>query len=1049
LKKRLAHNCLAIIFFINICFVDLLLLGDEATKSSASTVSAVVAPVAEKWAVPESGKINIGADFDLSRQGAEISRKLIEGFELAFYEANKSGGINGRPLELRAKDDESNPAKARENISDIRKFYKTDLIIGPFSWAVMAKLMDLVNNGEILSLFPWVSNTDVRRPRAKNIINYQLGAYQEFSAVARTLIEKVHPKKVAIAYFSDIPAQYIDMLCKLNGIKNYISIVHEATNADFSKQIGLIDKEKPEALVLMTPPASSMSLMRALGDRINNMTVAANSGSVGAFFDDFVRSKAKSYIVGRGAPNLAMQGRTIDMPDKNAPGGKRTITLTIIDEYKALIADKKAEGIELELPNDETRFMGYISGRLLVMMLRKVQGVITKEKIMAVAETMQDISLGGLPLSYDLLRHQFSNYVWIDDGSDKWVPYYVGDVPFPPGFLTPEEIVIKNEIEAGSKKQKESMPQAVPVAVPAPTTPATTAQLPVTPSVPAIPQVVPVAVPVQSSVIPSAPAMPQAVPVVVPASTTSATTAQLPVAPSVPAIPQAVPVAIPAQSPAIPSAPVIPVPTVQHAVVPAVTVMPQVAPTVPAIEVSAKARSVSVARKSRDRRVIPRIFENLTEVERYAAKLDEFPEPDNTDLENPDFDTYLKTMVPNWISRQLEGKVGLRSAGWSASGFKELLEIVLIRRENQGCNGRFVQTMKPKPGDEFLIIGELHGAFHSSLRDIRDWVSKQWMTEDFKIIMPNYFVVINGGVVSRSPYTLETLTLLLRLMYMNPDRVIYIRGVHEDKEHWEHYGLKKELKVRAAHISSEKIPLQKLVNRFFVSLPLALYLLGEEKEKVLPVVRISGYGRDTKELDEKNFAGLLAHSSCTFCQINNKKHSDVMIDVRALIRGEQFLKQVKINQGLIPSDKEEGAMSWILLSCPTGIYRSLFGFNYDTYVLMSIYESFYDWTLALYSQDVRDLDGFKRVKVVKLISGTEVADEKVKEGRVKELQQQLQETVKQIEVIKKDLSEIEKSAQPVQPATTGIVTSSAPPLPANVPAPVAVPAETVVQPAKQ
>lgn len=409
---------------------------------------------------------------------------------------------------------------------------------------------------------------------------------------------------------------------------------------------------------------------------------------------------------------------------------------------------------------------------------------------------------------------------------------------------------------------------------------------------------------------------------------------------------------------------------------------------------------------------VPRIFDNLSSVEQYAAKLDEYPDPDNDDLENPDFSSYLQTRVPSWLSRQLESNIGLRMGGWSASGFKELIEVVTNMRENAGYHGRFFQTMKPHAGMRFLILGELHGAFHSFLQDLRDWVKKGFINEKFKILQPDLFIVINGGVASRSPYILETLTLIARLLYVNPERVIFDRGVHEDKERWKHYGLKKELKIRAEHIDPEKIPLAKLMNRFFGTLPLALYLIDGKTDKVLNVVRISNYGRDAKELSEKNFSAILEGETCAICPIE-KRTSDITIDVRAIIRGEQFLKQANIAQGLVQYGKEEGATSWFLLSAPTGTYRALLQFFYDTYVILTIYESLDDWTMALYSQDVRERLGFKRVKVVKLVSGIELPDEAVEENKVKVLQQKLQETVKEIDQIRKDLSTLEEEKTPM------------------------------------
>ncbi len=425
----------------------------------------------------------------------------------------------------------------------------------------------------------------------------------------------------------------------------------------------------------------------------------------------------------------------------------------------------------------------------------------------------------------------------------------------------------------------------------------------------------------------------------------------------------------------------------------------------------------------------PALFEKLSDVEAYAATLDEYPAIDNNDWEKPDHQSLLESLVPNWTMRQLE-KLGITHGPWSVLLFKRLLKIVASKRMNDGFQGRFAQKIVPSPATEFIIFGELDGAFFSFIRDLRSLVNQNKMNNSFKIIKDDCYFVIDGDAVVRGPYLLEMFTLILRLMYVNPTHVIYVIGELEDKERWQDYGLKEELKIRAAHISNEKIPLQKNVQKFFDTLPLALYLIDGKTDQTINAVRISSYQRDEKVLEEKKFAAALVDPEKNVFSIYQKGKTDIEVDIRAILRRDPLLQaQHRETRGLVQYSKEGGATSWALLSSPTGTYRTLLHFYYDSYVILTTYKLLQDWTLTLYGQDVRLMTGIRPLKVVNLLSGTELSEAKIQANIIQGLQEKLKATVNEI-------GDIEKQLAAISPTIGGTTLPSA-----------AVPAPTISVPA--
>lgn len=447
------------------------------------------------------------------------------------------------------------------------------------------------------------------------------------------------------------------------------------------------------------------------------------------------------------------------------------------------------------------------------------------------------------------------------------------------------------------------------------------------------------------------------------------------------------------------------------------------------------------------------VFDSLTKIEQYAKFITEYPNPDNSDWENPDFSTYYAHLLSHKFYKTLKLSGNVKQL-WTAKGFKSLLEKMVAMREYFGYQGRFVMKISPLPGTRMIIFGEIHGAFHSLVRDLKALKQIGYIDENLKIIEPDCFIVFNGNISSRSSYILETFTVILRLMYVNPDKVIFIRGSQEDKERWSNYALKNELKIRISGFFDGKIPFYDLVNNFFNTLPLALYLVASQTPKNIDLVRISNYGTDFRELSEKEFADFFTHPevSTSIIEEGSRRKSSVDINLRALIRGEQFYKSQYVpSTGLQLAGKEEGATCWVIMSSPTQAYQVLFQSFYDAFVLLTTFESLDDWTLTLFNRDIREFEPIKKTKVFKLVSGIELTsnealqsqlnmyheritylkdkilslDESLKTGRISQLKQELaflqeKPTVKE-EAAKKGKGLTKPQAKPgAEFAATGI-----------------------------
>ena len=77
------------------------------------------------------------------------------------------------------------------------------------------------------------------------------------------------------------------------------------------------------------------------------------------------------------------------------------------------------------------------------------------------------------------------------------------------------------------------------------------------------------------------------------------------------------------------------------------------------------------------------IFDSLPKIEQYAQYIAEYPHPDNTDWENPNFSTYYEDLNSNKFYKTLKQSSGTKPL-WSLKGFKSLLEQVTTMRRYNG-----------------------------------------------------------------------------------------------------------------------------------------------------------------------------------------------------------------------------------------------------------------------------------------------------------------------------------------------------------------------------
>lgn len=132
----------------------------------------------------------------------------------------------------------------------------------------------------------------------------------------------------------------------------------------------------------------------------------------------------------------------------------------------------------------------------------------------------------------------------------------------------------------------------------------------------------------------------------------------------------------------------------------------------------------------------------------------------------------------------------------------------------------FAQRLEIPPGTRVFLHGDLHGDIHALIAFL-DLLHRQGDLDGFRLTRPDVRILFLGDYTDRGRHGVEVLYTLLRLKLANPDRVVLVRGNHEDLTLVAQYGFLAEIEGKYGRAFDAR----RLV-RFFDFLPVVLYLAG-------------------------------------------------------------------------------------------------------------------------------------------------------------------------------------------------------------------------------
>jgi branched-chain amino acid transport system substrate-binding protein len=360
-----------------------LLLAATATSRTARAEDGVAAD-----------RILFGQAVALEGPSAALGTGMRDGILAAFKETNAAGGVNGRRLELIARDDGYDPNKSIEAANALLDHDKVFALIGSVGTPTSAAVEPIALARSVPFIGPFTGASFLRSAGHSNVINLRASYAQETEEMLERLTKDLKVSRVAILYQDDAYGRAglegLQAALAKRGMELAAEGTYERNTTAVKSALLAIRKAAPQAVVMIGAYKPCAEFIR-LARQVKFDPLFLNVSFVGS------EALAKE-LGGAGAGVLVTQ--VVPLPyDTGIPLIKRyQAALT------AAVPDAAPGFVSLE---------GYLAGRLAIMGLERTTGEPTRQAFLAVFQQVAEFDLAGLTLHYGPGRNYGSDTVFV------------------------------------------------------------------------------------------------------------------------------------------------------------------------------------------------------------------------------------------------------------------------------------------------------------------------------------------------------------------------------------------------------------------------------------------------------------------------------------------------------------------------------------------------------------------------------------------------------------------------------------------------------------
>lgn len=313
---------------------------------------------------------------------ASVNGKMMNAY---FNMVNARGGINGRKIKFISLDDEFSPPKTVEQTRKLIEEEGVFAIIGSLGAPTNAAVQKYLNQRKVPSLLLITSASGFTDPKKSP---YSMGYYPssriEASTYAKYLLENKPTAKIGVLYQNDdFGKDYLSAFKTALGSAAATMIVHESSyevsTPSIDSQIIALKGSGADTLLDITTQkfgAQAIKKVHDLGWKPLHLidVIASSKGAV---------LKAAGLDISTGLITASV----VKDPDNPQSAGDKDVA-----EYRSFMAKWYPDGD----PSDTNTVWAYTSAQLATIILERCKDNLTRENLMKVATSLQDVRLAML-----------------------------------------------------------------------------------------------------------------------------------------------------------------------------------------------------------------------------------------------------------------------------------------------------------------------------------------------------------------------------------------------------------------------------------------------------------------------------------------------------------------------------------------------------------------------------------------------------------------------------------------------------------------------------
>lgn len=337
-------------------------------------------------------RITLGMVNVQSGPASGLGKGMLAGARAVFDDVNAKGGIHGRQIELIVRDDGYEPNRAIEETLEVIEGDEVFSLFGYVGTPTANAVLPIVRDYEIPLVGLFTGAGTLRRPVTRQVFNVRASYDDEAEAMVAHFL-KNGAKTVAVFYQDDgfgkaVLSGTVKALEK-RGMAVHATGTFKRNTLAIKQGLASLLKARPDAIVMVGPYAPLAAFVkeaRAADLKAQMATVS------------FVGTENLLNAVGE-AGNGVVVTQVVPFPYH--------------DEYSAVkqcreLIEKAGKG-KLGYVNLE----GCLTAKVMVAALEKTGRNLTRESLVQALESMKQVDIGGLTISFSSSNHQASDRVYL------------------------------------------------------------------------------------------------------------------------------------------------------------------------------------------------------------------------------------------------------------------------------------------------------------------------------------------------------------------------------------------------------------------------------------------------------------------------------------------------------------------------------------------------------------------------------------------------------------------------------------------------------------